>query len=232
MACRVGLLAWTVPAAWASSATPPLPTPVLDRAAELARELAQARAPAQARVVALAGAPDARLKLAPCADIRAEPSPGAPPWGRTRVLLRCAAGPVGWKISLPVVVQVWAPAWMASAPRAAGDSLGPGHLMPGVVDWAASATPPLPLADDPMGRTLARPLAAGEALREADLRARQWFVAGDTVRVTARGPGFAVKAEALAMTPGVEGRPARLKNPSGRVFQATPVGERQAEVAL
>jgi flagella basal body P-ring formation protein FlgA len=57
-------------------------------------------------------------------------------------------------------------------------------------------------------------------------------VAGDTVQVTARGSGFAVKAEAQAMTPGVEGRPARLKSSSGRVFMATPVGERRAEVVL
>jgi flagella basal body P-ring formation protein FlgA len=93
-------------------------------------------------------------------------------------------------------------------------------------------TPALALDALPAGRTLARPLAAGEPLREADLRARQWFVAGDTVRVTARGSGFAVKAEALAMTAGVEGRPARLKSTSGRVFLATPVGDRLAEVVL
>jgi flagella basal body P-ring formation protein FlgA len=75
-------------------------------------------------------------------------------------------------------------------------------------------------------------LAAGEPLREADLRARQWFVAGDTVQVTARGAGFDVKAEALALTAGVEGRPVRLKSSSGRVFMAKPVGERRAEVVL
>jgi flagella basal body P-ring formation protein FlgA len=131
-----------------------------------------------------------------------------------------------------VQVQVWAPAWVAAAPRAAGDTLAEGQLRPGVVDWAAAPTPPWPVARDPVGRTLARPLAAGEALREADLRSRQWFVAGDTVQVTARGSGFAVKAEAQALTPGFEGRPARLKATNGRVFSATPVAERQAEVLL
>ncbi len=226
------LLAVTHGPGLAAASGSELPSSAFDRAAALARELAQARAPAQARVVALAGAPDARLKLAPCADIRVEPSPGAPAWGRTRVLLRCADGPGAWRIAVPVTVQVWAPAWLAAAPRAAGDTLAIGQLVPGVTDWAAAATPPLPLSADPQGRVLARPLSAGEPLREADLRARQWFVAGDTVRVTATGPGFAVRAEAQAVSPGIEGRPARLKNSSGRVFVATPVGERQAEVNL
>jgi flagellar basal body P-ring formation protein FlgA len=201
-------------------------------AAELARDLAQARAPAGARVVALPGALDPRLRLAPCADIRPLPSPGAPAWGRTRVQLQCARGAVAWRITLPMQVQVWAPAWVAAAPRFAGEVLAAGQLVPGVVDWAAAPTPPLPLDDSPEGRTLARSLGAGEALREADLRARQWFVAGDTVQVTARGSGYAVQAEALALSPGIEGRPARLKSVNGRVFTATPVAERRAEVAL
>lgn len=216
----------------AAAPATPVPPTALARAAALAAELAQAQAPASARIVALPGTPDARLKLAPCPDIQAQPLPGAPAWGRTRVLLRCATGPVAWRITLPVTVQVWAPAWVATRALPSGTALGADALAPGVIDWAAAATPALDLHTPPAGRTLARPLAAGEPLREADLRARQWFVAGDTVQVTARGSGFAVKAEAQAMTSGVEGRPARLKSSSGRVFMATPVGERRAEVVL
>lgn len=220
------------PVALAQGGPEALPATARQQAEAVAAELARARAPAQARVVVRAGSPDPRLRLARCDDIRAEPSPGAPAWGRTRVQLRCAAGAVAWRITLPVQVQVWAPAWLAAAPLAAGQGLAPGALVPGVVDWAAAPTPPLPLGDEPLGRTLARPLAAGEALREADLRARQWFVAGDTVQVTARGSGFAVTADAQALSPGVEGRPARLKSASGRVFTALPVAERRAEVPL
>jgi len=230
-------LAACAPGSWAQggsapAAPMPLPAGALQQAEAVAAALARARAPAQARVVVLPGHPDPRLRLAPCPDIRAEPSPGAPAWGRTRVLLRCAAGPVAWRIALPLQVQVWAPAWLAAAPLGAGQALAEGALVPGVVDWAAAPTPPLPLGAEPLGRTLARPLAAGEALREADLRARQWFVAGDTVQVTARGSGFAVTAEAQALTPGVEGRPARLKSSGGRVFSALPVAAGRAEVLL
>ena len=232
----LGVPALALLAALPAAAADVLPAAALQQAAAVAAELARSDArtplPPQARVVALPAAPDARLRLAPCREVQALPSPGAPAWGRTRVLLRCASGPTAWRISLPVQVQVWAPAWVAADPRAAGDALAEGHLRPGVVDWAAAPTPPLPLSSNPAGRTLARPLAAGEALREADLRSRQWFGAGDTVKVTARGSGFSIRAEAQALTPGYEGRPARLKAGNGRVFSATPVAEREAEVLL
>lgn len=240
-AAQAPVLVMLLALASAAAATPAapadgLPANALDQAAAVAAEQARADArsplPPQARVVALPAAPDPRLRLAPCREVQALPSPGAPAWGRTRVLLRCASGPVAWRISLPVQVQVWAPAWVAASPHAAGDTVAEGRLRPGVVDWAAAPTPPLPLAVNPAGRTLARPLAAGQPLREADLRSRQWFEAGDTVQVTARGAGFAIRAEAQALTPGYEGRPARLRAGNGRIFSATPVAEGAAEVLL
>ncbi|MCM0610542.1 MAG: flagellar basal body P-ring formation protein FlgA [Ideonella sp. WA131b] len=216
-------------AAVAAPAAAQLPERALHQAVAVAEALALERAPVPARVVVEPGAPDARLRLAPCDEYRATASPGAPAWGRTRVLLHCVRGPVAWRIALPVTVQVWAPAWVAARPRTAGEKLAADHVVPGVVDWAAAATPPLPLSQPVTGRMLARALDAGAPLREADLRSRQWFAAGDTVRVTARGSGFSVQAEAQALTPGFEGLPARLQAANGRVFSATPVAERQAE---
>jgi flagella basal body P-ring formation protein FlgA len=138
------------------------------------------------------------------------------------VLLHCVRGPVAWRIALPVTVQVWAPAWVAARPRTAGEKLAADHVVPGVVDWAAAATPPLPLSQPVTGRMLARALDAGAPLREADLRSRQWFAAGDTVRVTARGSGFSVQAEAQALTPGFEGLPARLQAANGGPAELHP----------
>ncbi len=219
-------------AAAAAPAAAQLPELALRQAVAVAEALALEQAPVHARLVVEPGAPDGRLRLAPCDEFRAAASPGAPVWGRTRVLLHCARGPVAWRITLPVTVQVWAPAWVAVTSRTAGESLAADHVVPGVVDWAAAPSPPLPLSQPVTGRTLARGLAAGAPLREADLRSRQWFAAGDTVRVTARGSGFSVQAEAQALTPGFEGRPARLQAANGRVFSATPVAERQAEARL
>ena len=83
-----------------------------------------------------------------------------------------------------------------------------------------------------MGRTLARALAAGEALRQGDLKVRSWFAVGDIVRVMTVGAGFAVSAEGQALSPGLEGLPARVRTESGRIVTGTPTGERRMEVPL
>jgi flagellar basal body P-ring formation protein FlgA len=209
-----------------------LPAAATAQAETLARALAQSQAPAGARVLATAGTADARLKLAPCHEVQALALPGAPAWGRTHVALRCKAGPVAWKISLPVQVQVWAPAWVAAAPLAAGHVLGEASLQWQPVDWAAGA-PPLAAGASgapPLGRELLRSLAAGQPLRESDLQARRWFASGERVTLVARGEGFAVAAEAEALGDGIEGRPARLKTAAGRTVLARPVAAGRAEV--
>ncbi len=209
-----------------------LPPAALARATALAVELARREAPAGARIEAEPGPADPRLRLAACADITALELPGMRRWGLTRVGLSCRSGPVHWRITLPITVRVWAPARVALRALPSAEALDAGQFTVAVVDWGADRSPPLP-PDTPLAeRRLARPLLAGAPLREADLRVRQWFVAGDTVRVRAQGQGFAISADAEALSAGLEGRPARLRSANGRVFNATPVGERLAELQL
>jgi flagella basal body P-ring formation protein FlgA len=75
-------------------------------------------------------------------------------------------------------------------------------------------------------------MPAGDAPRQADLKARQWFAAGDTVRLVASGPGFAISSDATALSHGMEGQPARVRTEGGRVLSGRPVGERRVEVEL
>ncbi len=56
--------------------------------------------------------------------------------------------------------------------------------------------------------------------------------AGDTVRISARGAGFAVSGEGQALTPGIEGQTARVRTESGRIVVGRPVGERHVEMTL
>jgi len=213
--------------------TTTMPAPAdLERAFALLRQAAAARAPAGARIEVLPGAADPRLKLADCA--RAEPHlpPGAPAWGRTRVGLRCVQGAVAWTVYWPATVQVWANAAVPRATLPLGTVLAAGDLMQAPVDWAAAATPPLASISDAAGRTLARHVVPGQALRAADLRARQWFAGGDTVQVVATGAGFAISSEAKALSAGIEGQPVRVVTDQGRTLVGKPVGERRVEVAL
>jgi flagellar basal body P-ring formation protein FlgA len=221
-------------ATWLALGAPVLAQPPAEgvsRAVELARSTAAAHAPQGARVLASAAALDARLQLAPCTQTEVHLPRGTPVWGRTRVGLRCTQGAVAWSIFVPVQVQVLAPAVAVVAALPAGARLGPGDLGTVEVDWA-QGTRPFAQGADLVGRVLARPLPAGQAVRAGDLQARQWFAAGDTVRIRASGPGFAISGEGLALSNGIEGQPARVRTDQGRVLSGLPSGEKRVELSL
>lgn len=186
------------------------------------------------RITVDIGQLDPRLRLAPCRRIEPQLPPATPGHaiGRLRVALRCVEGERPWQVWLPVTVHVFAPALVPARALAAGSVLAEADLVSAEVDWAAGAQPPFLNAAELIGRSLARSVQAGQALREADLRRRQWFAAGDTVQVLARGAGFAVTGEAQALGPGLEGQTVRLRTESGRVLSGRAVGVGRVEVVL
>ncbi len=209
-------------------------TQAVAQAMQLARQAAGALAPPKARVLVLPGTLDPRLKLAPCDQVQAFLPAGVPSWGRSRVGLRCVKGqgPVAWQVYLPVTVQVWAPAVVTSAPLPAGAQLDESQLSSADVDWAAGTSAPTSAVQSLQGRVLARPVVAGQPVRAADLKARQWFAQGDTVRIVAQGAGFAISAEGQALGPGLEGQRVRVRTDSGRVLVGQAVGHNRVELNL
>ncbi len=220
-----------------------LPPGLVEQALALSKQAAQAVASPQARVVVTAGAPDSRLKLAPCAAATASLAPGVAAWGASRVNLRCTQG-ASWSVQLPVKVQVFAPAVVARMALASGTALAADLLTMAEVDWAAHAAAPSANQRQPgavalfnatadlAARQLARPLQPGAPVRSADLQTRQWFGAGAVVSVVAVGNGFSVVAEGQALSPGLEGQLVRVRTEGGRVVAGQATGERQVEVRL
>ena len=184
------------------------------------------------RIEVQVGRPDARLRLAACAQIVPYLPAGTRPLGRTRIGLRCVQGPSAWNISLPVTVKVWAPAVVAATTLPVGTVLGPQHLARAEVDLAERSDPALLLPAAALGRTLARGQAPGDALRRDDLKLRQWFNAGDTVRILAVGPGFAVGSEGQALGPGLDGQVARVRTEGGRIVSGIAAGAHRVELPL
>ena len=184
------------------------------------------------RIEVQVGRLDARLRLAPCQQIVPYLPAGSRPIGRTRIGLRCAQGSAHWNVSLPVTVMVWAPAVVAATSLAVGTVLQAHHLAQAEVDLAARADPALQLPAAALGRTLARGLAPGEALRRDDLKVRQWFSAGATVRVLAQGAGYAVSSEGQALNAGVDGQTVRVRTDGGRLITGVAAGDHRVEVAL
>lgn len=245
-AWRLGLEAWRVIAIAAAALASGLVLAGADdhadgappewgaRVEQLALQAAQAALGPRTdvKIEVQAGRLDPRLRLAPCARVDFYLPAGQRPWGSSRVGVRCLEGPSRWNVFLPLTVRVWAPAVEAAAALPAGTTLAPEHLRMGTADWAMSDAPPATEIAALAGRQLVRPLAAGDAIRDADLKKRQWFAAGEPVTIVAAGRGFSVATEGIAMTPGIEGQPARVRVEGGRTLTGLPKPNRRIEVPL
>ena len=184
------------------------------------------------RVEVKVGKLDPRLKLAPCGRIEPYLPTGLPILGATRMGLRCTQGAKLWNVSLPIQVGVWMQATVVKSALAAGTVLDAGQLAQAEVDIAAAPGAAVPEPLLVVGRTLGRSLAAGATLRQTDLKPRQFFAAGETVRVTALGPGWQVVTEGQAVGAGIEGQTAHVRTENGRMLNARPSGDHQVEVTL
>ena len=184
------------------------------------------------RIEVLAGKLDPRLRLAPCARVDFFLPAGQRAWGTTRVGIRCLEGPTKWSVYLPLTVKVWAPAVQSATALPSGIVLGAEHLTMGLSDWALADQTPASEIAQLTGRQLARPVAAGETLREADLRRRQWFSAGEPVTIVAVGKGFSATSIGIALTPGVEGQTAKVRTEDGRTLAGIPKANRRIEIPL
>jgi flagella basal body P-ring formation protein FlgA len=227
----LALTIWPGHAARAADAAPPdsaLQALVADAALTLWGE---GRPPP--RVAVQIGQLDSRLKLTPCQRIEPYLPANTKPVGATRVGLRCREGKTLWNVYLPVTVRLWVGGLVARAALPAGTVLAAEHLMAGEVDLGSHADAAL-AASQPLlvGRTLAHGLAAGDALRQSDLKARQWFAAGEPVRIVAQGAGYSVQADGVALTAGIEGQPVRVRTEGGQVVSGSAIGGRQVQVDL
>lgn len=254
-ACRVfviGLAAWLAVTAAAQAQTlsqapaqpqtavPPSPqaqaavAPLLTEQIQQFVDSASRSAMSAGRVEVTVGQLDPRLKLAACERVEPYLPNGTRLWGKAHIGLRCVQGPTPWNVYLPITVKVYGRALVATANLAAGSALGAADMAEGEVDLPGE--PGMVFAPERaqalVGRTLLRPLTAGQGLRSSQLKIRQWFAAGDIVRITAVGAGFSAQGSGEALNAGVEGQTARIRTEGGRIVTATPVGDREVELVL
>lgn len=181
----------------------------------------------------VAGQLDKRLRLSPCDAVQPYLPQGARLWGKTRVGLRCVKGVTNWNVYLPLTVNVYGPGLVSTAVLPAGHVLAAEDFRQAEVNLAEDLyQPAITEAHVLLGRTLAKPVTPGQSLRQASLKPRQWFTAGDKVRIRVVGSDFAVAGSGEAITAGMEGQPARVRTESGRVVSGLPVGDRMLEITL
>lgn len=221
-------LAWACFAATAS-AQGALDTALARQLHQFTLEAARHQTPGN-RIEVRVGSLDPRLRLAPCE--RAEPylAGATRLWGPSRVGLRCIEGATRWNVFVPVTVKVFGTAAVAAAALPVGTVVTPQDLSQAEVDLAENASSTFADSARIDGRTLVRAVPAGAAVREAHLRPRIWFAAGDEVRLVTRGAGFAVVSAGQALHAGVEGQPARARTESGRVVVGHAVANKEIDL--
>jgi flagella basal body P-ring formation protein FlgA len=227
----VGLVA-VLFAATAPARAMAIETAMAEQVQQFAAEATRDAGLAGLRVQISVGRLDPRLRLAPCATVQPYLPTGTRLWGAARIGLRCADAAVRWNVYLPIQVDVFGPALVANSALPAGHVLNADDLRSAEVNLAATRSPTVARQELAIGRALSRPMAAGDTLRGADLRARQWFAAGDNVRLVAAGSGWRINGEGQALAAGVEGQSVRVRTESGRVVSGVAVAERLVEVVL
>lgn len=161
---------------------------------------------------------DSRLRLAACAKVEPYLPAGTRLWGRSRLGLRCLQGAVAWNVFLPITVKAWGPAWVLQNGIASGRPLAAEDAMQAEVDWAEDSAAVYANPQDWIGLVAARPLSAGQALRQNMLRPPALFAAGAQVRVMVSGGGFAVTSSGRAMAAAGEGQAVRVRMDNGRLI--------------
>lgn len=177
------------------------------------------------------GSLDALASAPPCP--RAEPflPSSARTWGRTAVGVRCVEG-ARWSLLVPATVAVWGRAVVASAPLAAGATLGEQDLQEQESELTRDGPAVSREAQPLVGRTLTRAVAAGQALRLDATRAPLTVQAGDMVRIRIGAPGVAITATGQALASASAGQSVRVRTELGRVLTGTAREGRVVDVAL
>jgi len=99
---------------------------------------------------------------------------------------------------------------------AAGAVLKEGDAIESEVDWAAESAAIVARPEAWVGLIAARPLQAGQALRQNMVRAPDLFQSGASVRVVVQGQGYAVTASGQALSAGAQGQNVRVRMSNGR----------------
>ncbi len=206
--------------------------PATQRWLDGALQQAQVAGAAPLRMEVQLGQLDPRLRLAPCARVEPYLPAGSRLWGRTRLGLRCVEGAVPWNVFLPLTVKAWGPAWVLAGNVNAGKVLTASDAVQEEVDWAADFAAIIATPEAWVGQVAARPLQAGQALRQSMVRPPELFRAGAQVRVTVQWPGYAITSAGQALGAGAVGQMVRVRMDNGRIISGTVSEDGTVSVAL
>ncbi|MCX7898467.1 MAG: flagellar basal body P-ring formation chaperone FlgA [Rhodocyclaceae bacterium] len=169
--------------------------------------------PAQIEIGALA----ATTQLAPCARIAIALAPQARAFGATQLVARCLDA-AGWRLIVPVTIHVRAPYLVTARSLPAGKTLEEADLLEATGDLAQLPANVITAKEQALGRVTVAALAAGQPLRQEQLRAAPIIQPGQSVRVILRGAGFTVGNEGKALAAAAVGQTLKVRLDNGQII--------------
>ena len=155
--------------------------------------------------------------LPPCEAPEAFLPPGARPWGRVSVGVRCNESPP-WTRYVAAQIALVASYYVAARPIAAGQALTPADVS---VRQGDLATLPASVVVDPAqlsGVVASNRIASGAPIRRELLRGVVLVQQGQSIKVVTRGAGFVAGAEGKAMTDAAAGAVVQVKMQGGQLL--------------
>ncbi len=170
---------------------------------------------------------DSRVALDACEKLEAFLPNGAQIPGKTSIGVRCNEKP-GWSIFVQANISVSVELLVSNKPLTQGSVLGNddydlrrGEMsQPGLLFDPAQA----------LGKVLKYSIGAGQVLRLDMLREPFVIHQGQTVKLHARGDGYLLSTEGLAMNDAAAGQGIKIKVTSGQLISATATTDGNAEV--
>lgn len=216
------------PAAFAQNAAARQDGAALRKVAEQYLQAQSAGLPG--KVTVKVGAVDPRLSLAACPAPEAFQQPGARPWGKTTVGVRCTA-PV-WNVFLQAQVSVLADYVTAAVPLAQGQTIEASQLTTMQGDIAAMPNGIITDMGQAIGRTPTVSLPAGAPLRLDSLKSKPVVQQNQAVRIVSYGENFSVTGEGKAIGNASEGQVVQVRTPRGAIVSGTARAGGVVEVTL
>jgi flagella basal body P-ring formation protein FlgA len=182
------------------------------------------------KVTIKVGAVDPRLALATCPAPEAFQQPGARPWGKTTVGVRCTAP--AWTMFLQAQVNVVADYVTAAVPLAQGQAIDASQLAVAQGDIAAMPNGIITDMAQAIGRMPTVSLPAGTPLRLDALKSKPVVQQNQAVRIVSRGENFSVSGEGKAIGNAGEGQVVQVRTPRGAIISGTARNGGIVEVTL
>lgn len=126
------------------------------------------------------------------------------------------AGPMAWKLFVPVKVSRLGDTLVLARPLAAGQTVTSDVLRVETRDQAGLAAGALERPEQAIGRITARALSAGSAVMASDLRSQRLVKRGDQVTLIARRGGLEVRSLGRALGDAGEAEQVNVENSSSR----------------